>query len=254
VKLVQRYMIARRLQQRGLFAWAKREYKYIIEQGKSTDAVAVRTQIELANMLHDQGDDLAAAGELEAILKKPTGDKPFIPDVTGHSGEEIRGLMYYFQACHWERNKDQAKMRECLDKAFALDPSNIDVLIACYRLPEQTPEYHKNILELIRKTAEEIQEEITAQPDSSDNYNQYAWLIGNTEGNLDEAWKCSQKSLELSPNNSAYYDTLARIYYAKGDYENAVKHQQRAAELDPHSGLITKQLVFFRKAWEEHKK
>ncbi len=56
------------------------------------------------------------------------------------------------------------------------------------------------------------------------------------------------------PDSGAFYDTLARIYYAKNDYENAWKYQQRAAELEPHSGLIAKQLELFRKVREEHKK
>jgi len=49
------------------------------------------------------------------------------------------------------------------------------------------------------------------------------------------------------------YDTLARVYYAKGDYENALKHQQKAVELEPHSGLIAKQLELFKKARDERK-
>ena len=78
--------------------------------------------------------------------------------------------------------------------------------------------------------------------------------MANTEGDLDEALKYSQKSLELSPENGGLYDTLGRVYYAKGDYENAVKNQQHAAELEPHSGLIARQLELFKKAREEHKK
>jgi len=96
--------------------------------------------------------------------------------------------------------------------------------------------------------------DIAAHPDDASQYNQYAWLIGNTEGNLDEAQKYSQKSLELMPDNAAFYDTLARVCYAKKDYDHALKYQQRAAELEPHSGLIAKQLELFRKAREEHQK
>ncbi len=49
-------------------------------------------------------------------------------------------------------------------------------------------------------------------------------------------------------------DTLARVYYAKGDLENAVKYQTKAVELEPHSGLIQHQLDLFRKKLEEKKK
>lgn len=65
-------------------------------------------------------------------------------------------MMYYFQACHWQTIGEESKHSECLDKALALDPANIDVLIACYRLPKQTPEYRQKIGELIRKATDDM--------------------------------------------------------------------------------------------------
>ena len=54
--------------------------------------------------------------------------------------------------------------------------------------------------------------------------------------------------LELRPETAGYLDTLGRCYYAKGDYKSAVLHQSRAAELDPHSVQIRRQLEFFQQA------
>ena len=56
------------------------------------------------------------------------------------------------------------------------------------------------------------------------------------------------------PTEGGFYDTLARCCFAKGDLDNAVKQQTKAAELEPHSGLIQRQLDFFRKKREEKKK
>ncbi len=142
------------------------------------------------------------------------------------------------------------------------DPGDVDVLIACYRLAEQPPEYHAKIVALIKKEAaasheliaETASREQTAEESElASLYNQFAWLIGNTEGDLDEALKYSRKSVELIPTEGGFYDTLARVYFAKGDLENAVKQQTKAAELEPHSGLIRRQLEFFRKKREEQK-
>ncbi|HEY4759094.1 MAG TPA: hypothetical protein VIH42_00800, partial [Thermoguttaceae bacterium] len=254
LQLVRRYMIARRLCKHGLFTWAKREFIYIIDQSKAASPMATRAQVALAEMLHDQGENQEAGAVLEILFKSSGAKNPINVDAAGHDLSELRSMMYYYQACHWETSGDRAKQRDCLDKALAAESGDVDVLIACYRLPEQTPEFKQKITELIRNTAEDIREEIASDPENGALYNQLAWLIGNTEGNLDEAWKCSQKSLELSPDNPAFYDTLARVCYAKGDYENAVKNQHRAAELEPHSGLIARQLELFRKAAEEHKK
>ncbi|MGA2059361.1 MAG: hypothetical protein ABSG67_02680 [Thermoguttaceae bacterium] len=275
LKLYHRFFIAQHfLRRRGLFDWAKREFEYVIAQGRPIYITTINAQWSLSEMFHDQGDDMAAANVLDAMLKivdaktyvvlpsrinsvlqgyylfpKKSQDK-----IIEQTIAEVRARKYFLQASHWDAAGDQAKRRECLINALDLEPSDIDVLIACYRLPDQTPEYRKKITDSIRQATEDIRVEIAAVPDNCEYYNEFAWLVANTQGDLDEALKCSQKSLELKPDNGGLYDTLARVYYAKGDYENALKNQQRAAELEPHNGLIAKQLELFKKAREEHKK
>jgi tetratricopeptide (TPR) repeat protein len=162
--------------------------------------------------------------------------------------------MHFFDACHWERQGDRAKQRKALDAALEADATDVDVLIACYRLPHPSAAYHRRILDLIQKSAQQMREQIADSPDDSATLrNQIAWLIGNTEGDYDEAIKHSQISIEQSPDIGGYYDTLARCYYAKGDCENAVKNQTKAAEMEPHSGLIAGQLRLFQKAAAEQK-
>jgi Flp pilus assembly protein TadD len=72
-----------------------------------------------------------------------------------------------------------------------------------------------------------LRRRIEAAPENPSSYNQLAWLLGNTHGDLEEAARCAKKSLELSPNSGAFLDTLAHVYYAKGDFEQAVKYQWR---------------------------
>ena len=275
IKLFNRYLIAQRfLSRRGLFDWAKREFEYVIAQGRPTDLTTINAQWSLSEMFHDQGQDLRAANVLDSMLNKVDA-KTYVAlparitsvlqrfyslrkipadKIIDRTIAELRAKKYFLQACHWEKAGDQANRRECLKKALDLEPEDIDVLIACYRMPDQTPEERKIIMELISQATDDIRAGIAADPDNYEYYNQFAWLIANTEGDFDEALKYSQKSLEISPNSGDLYDTLARAYYAKGDYENALKHQQRAAELEPHSGLIARQLEFFKKARDEHKK
>jgi tetratricopeptide (TPR) repeat protein len=275
LKLFHRLSIAQRLNKEGLFDWANREFTYIISQGGPSSMMTINAQWNLSEMLHEQSDDLAASKVLEGLLKssdsktnpgnagriasalqqfflsrKKANDTKFVEQAVS----EIRARVLFLQACHWQREGDQAKRRECLENALKLNPGDIDVLIACYRLPDQTPEYQKSVKDLIRKAADNLRGEIAAEPDNPSSYNQLAWLIANTEGDFDEALKCSQKSLDLSPESGGLYDTLGRVYYAKGDFDNALKYQQKAAELEPHSGLIAKQLELFKKAKEESKK
>ena len=45
-------------------------------------------------------------------------------------------------------------------------------------------------------------------------------------------------------------DTLARCYYAKGDYARAVQTQRRAADIEPHTRSIQRQLEQFQLAFD----
>ena len=82
--------------------------------------------------------------------------------------------------------------------------------------------------------------------------NQYAWLVSNTFGDFDKAIRASHKSVEvrqeLKREVGAYYDTLGRCYYAKREFDNAIKYQTQALKLDPHSGQMKRQLALFQKA------
>jgi tetratricopeptide (TPR) repeat protein len=246
---------AKYLVDRGRFAWARREFDYVIAQGDlNVNNIPAIAQRMLAEMLHDQGHDIDAASALAKMLQAWENVKRIEGRPDDRELAEDRSRMHYFFACHWESKNDRAKQRASLDKALEVNPSDIETLIACYHLPEQTPEYHAKIVDLIHRAAAELDEKVTLGPNGTVACNQYAWLVGNSEGDLDRALKCSAKTVELSPNDSGLIDTLARVHFARGDLEEAVKLQTRAAELEPHSGLIQRQLDFFRKKLEEKKK
>jgi tetratricopeptide (TPR) repeat protein len=118
-------------------------------------------------------------------------------------------------------------------------------------MPDPPADYRSRIRELIEKRLCELRERIA---DSGLNRaaaaqagNEFAWLAANTEGDLDEALRLAKRSLEAVGDNGAYRDTLARVYYAKGDYASALKHQSRAAKLLPYNHAVQKQLVLFQK-------
>ncbi len=241
------------LREQGLIRWAEAEYRYVIARGLSADWA--KAQIGLSEMLHDQGRHLAAAEArqelLQAIEKKRLRGSD-LEDLQ-LTAAEIRARMDYMFAYHWQEQGDREKQRKFLDEAIQADPAEVDTLIACYRLPGQTPQYRQKIAEFIERAASEMLTEIEDQPDNPNGYNQYAWLIGNTEGDLDKALHFCEKALELSPDNGAYYDTMGRVYYTKGDLENAVKYQTLAHEAEPHSGLIAKQLKLFQESLAKQK-
>jgi tetratricopeptide (TPR) repeat protein len=246
-QLLLHYVTATELQRRGVFAWAEQEYRHVIAKGPADHPLMAYAYFGLSEMFHDQADDLQAATLLEELLKIEAKEKPAEHEIAGRMVSEVRSRMHYFWALHFQSKNDPQRQRQHLLEALSdAEEVDIDALIAGYQCPGLPPEKHQEALDLIKKMGAELQEEIADDPKNATTYNQFAWLIGNTEGDLDLALKYSKKSIELSPDNGGYYDTLAHVYFTKGDYANAVSTQTRAAELDPHSGLILRELKVFR--------
>ena len=247
-QLLQHLRLAQQLCDRGQFDWSRREYEHVADAQKPKE-LAVMARSFLAEMLHDQGQNLDAATTLEKIVKDLDSGKLKESNLYGRNPKEIRSRTYYFHACHWQSKGDAAKQREYLDKALEADPEDVDALIAAYRLADR----REKAIELIRKAAKSLHKAIEEEPEDPSACNQFAWLVGNTEGDLDEALRCSLKSLELQPDEPAYFDTLAHVYFTKGDYANAVKFQEKAVKGDPHSVLIRQGLERFREKLNENK-
>ena len=128
------FAAAMSLQKRGLFAWAEKEYRYIMAVNAAVMPLAA---YRLAEMEHDQGDDLAAGEVLQTAVTAAAANRPAPNSPTPNpsaSLPELRSQMDYFFACHWETKGDKLKARQHLEKALAENPSDIDVLIACYRM------------------------------------------------------------------------------------------------------------------------
>jgi len=243
---------ARSLWRRGHFKWAEAEFRQVADSGLPVARMIGLSS--LAEMFHDQGNHQAAADALQGALDVFSQRNLRQEEMAGRRRYEMLARMHYFRACHAKEQGDRAREAQHLEEALRADPSEVDALIAFYRLADATPEQRQRAARLVQKAAARIKEEIGEDPNDANAYNQYAWLVGNTEGNLDEALKFSRMSLELSPNNAAYLDTLAHVHFARGELEEAVRIQTKAVQLEPHSGLLLKELQRFRTALEAKKK
>ena len=244
------------LEQRGRFDWATKEWEHVIHDAPPQSPVGITAARRLAELYHDREDDQRAAetlGRIEKTYAERSNQWP-LPEPRkaamrqhwarcGHAG-------IFSMPVAGRPGAIGPGSGECLDKALATQFYDIEVLIECYQMPDPPAGYRAKIRELIEKRLCELREQIAdlgpnraaAQP-----CNEFAWLAANTEGDLDEALRLAKRSLELVGENGAYCDTLARVYFAKGDYANALKHQSRAAELLPYNRAVQKQLVLFRK-------
>ncbi len=240
------------LRQRGRFDWAEAEYRQAAHTGPPVYAASALKR--LAEMLHDNGEDLRAAETLDETSKLVKKENLEHLDRYGMGLSQLAGRMNYFYACHWLQQGDLAKQRSYLDEALSNDPMELDTLIARYRLANLAPDERQKTVQMIEKAAADLRQKIAASQDPISNCNQLAWLVGNTQGDLDEALECARRAVAARPDAGAYWDTLARVDYARGDYQGALENQQKAVTLEPHSGLIAKQLEVFRRAAQSPQK
>lgn len=243
------------LRQMGMFPWAEAEYRHVIGQLAGNHPLAANARFSLAEMLHDQQRDDAAAKVLEEALAAAGGKKPQAA-LADRSTAEIASRMHFFFACDAERQGRRELQQDHLLQGLAVDEPDIDLLIMANRFDGFTAEQRNSVAAKIKQMSDELLQDIANEPENPIYMNQYAWLAGNTSGDravLNAALKHSTRSLELSPNNAGYLDTLAHIYAAMGDFEKAVRHQSRAAELEPHNGLITRQLEKFKAELQRQK-
>lgn len=241
------------LRNRGMVDWAVREYRHVIDASPEGHPIAANARFGLAELHHDQAQDLEAGKLLEEVLASNKQDG----ELGGRSRGEVTSRMHYFFARHHESKNEPGPHRERLLKGLAVEEPDIDLLIAINRLADLTPDERKSVDAKIKGWAELMLQAIGNDPNNPLFYNQYAWLVGNTSrvpAELDAALKYSQRSLELSPNNGGYLDTLAHVHFARGEYEEAVRVQTKAAEADPHLGHITRQLEVFKARLAEKQK
>ncbi|HMO83647.1 MAG TPA: hypothetical protein PKC18_01870 [Lacipirellulaceae bacterium] len=256
-----RAKIAAEVARLGFISWAEREYRRVIAELPVVDPRSMEARNDLAMWLHDREDHGGAAQTLaefcDALDADQTAKRRLIEelDTRSSSGRETLGGViarrWYYQACADEAAGDFAAQQKHLEEAAAAYDKDPDILIAMHRAQGVDAAYRRRTRVRIQRTAQYLQKLIDEYPDYPGFYNQWAWLIANTEGDQDKAVAYSRRSLELAPDEPSYLDTLGRCYYAVGDFDRAVEHQRRAVELAPHFQVMHRQLAQFEAALAE---
>ncbi|MGC4007172.1 MAG: hypothetical protein QM811_30200 [Pirellulales bacterium] len=255
------------LYQRGLHRWCERECRAAIDAPKQGQGIygfrAMRLAAELC------GDD-ERFGEAADLLEKASTlyrknesvQEQADAEMRLNGDDDLAAKKHFYRGMQASKKGEVAAAQREFKQSLDRNANDADVLIAMYRLPDASPAQRKETLRRIQQTVEYFQNEINNNDANPQNFNQYAWLIANTEGDYDLALEYSRKSLELfaqlakagqreSTESAGLIDTLAHCYFAKKDYDNAVKSQLRAAELEPQSLAIKRNLLRFQKVKAE---
>jgi Tfp pilus assembly protein PilF len=272
--------IARELEEHSQFDWAVREYRRGIDTQPDASVENILARLYLPNLLHDYEHEKDAADTLEPLVKSlqregrvsqvynqireysSSRDYNTNRDNDDRSGilspKEIAGRYHFYRASQYQQQKDWIRARGELEQAINFDPLDADVLIAMYRLPETDAKWRQMVMDRVRALAQKFQRQIDESPSDAGPYNQWAWLISNTEGDYKQAIRYSKKSLELNgfgeSSAASFLDTLGRCYYAAGDYKNAVKYEREAIAKVDHMQVMRRQLALFEKALFDQQK
>lgn len=266
-ELAQRHReTGRELESRGLFRWAEREYRHIVDAAPVEAPISAIARAQLAAMLGELLRYQDGVEILRPMIQRAEADQQYARRLQSQhiNVNRIKSMMLHYQGMAQMQAGDDASLeaaRKSLSDALELDAVNVDILIAMYRL-DGDEAWRESVRRRIRSIASMFDNQIEALrqqtqrrarfPDVSyqlaEFYNQYAWLISNTEGDKRKALQYSLRSLELVPDEPAQLDTAGRCYFALDDLENALRVQRRAVKLMPHSPPLVRQLAEFEAA------
>jgi hypothetical protein len=237
--------------------WVEREYQALLTDERTPPAEFALAGILFAEFLHDQGDDARAARVLGPVITGREGrvneDGDSILPRLERDPASIAARRHYFEACAAAHAGDQLLARQLLEKALQAYSKEVDSLIALFQHPTNTPDERADAAGRIARALRRIDDEIQALPDDPNGYNEYAWLVSNTEGDVAKAIRYSRLSLEKSFDSASYLDTLAHCLAAAGDHARAVRTQSLALRMEPHNRTILRNLMRFQaRAAERH--
>ncbi len=246
-KTTEQMLAAVRLDHWGLVDWADREYRRVITAPTLSAQQIIPFSIQWAELLNDFDRCNEASAVLNDVLTGSHGTIKNIRvmDSLGYSKEALAARQKFFLSrADKEKNKRESE-RQALDKALDEYPEEIDTLIAYYHFPGLLPADKKHIVKLIQGALKKLQQRIDREPDEPNPYNEYAWLVANTEGDLLRATRYSKRSLDLDFDSASFLDTLAHCYAAAGNRNEAIRCQVVALRKDPGSNTIQKNLQKF---------
>lgn len=246
--------IGMKLQERGLFHWAEKEFRQVIDSMEINALPSASARTALAEMLANLQRHEEVVEVLKPLTERVDNDDKFKQQLNmlNFFYSRVRSDLDYHTALAWIEKGKLEEAKPKLIQAFQAYPNNIDILISMYRL-DGDDDWKRTVQTILKRTIRQVDSDVEqakaqvqqhgrdAHPMLAREYNQYAWLIANTEGDYAKALDYSLKSLELELDG-AKLDTCARCYYALGEFDDAIRMQKRALKMMPHSPPLVRQL------------
>ena len=211
----------------------------------------------MVSVLNRQGETGRAKTKIDEVFKKVGGDKKVVP------------ALYYLKADTFvaENNPNAAEAE--LKKAIAVDENYLpaysayaSILITRNQTDAALQQYQKVIekkpsaavytligmlfdaKQNFGEAEKNYRKALEVNPGTPIAANNLAWLIADqNRGNLDEALKLAQDTVDSHKGIAGYYDTLGLVNYKKGFYAQAVESFKQAVRLDEQDARAANRAV-----------
>jgi predicted Zn-dependent protease len=193
----------------------------------------------LASEAAARKDYAAAARDFElAMLGILRSNAFFVQDV-GYLN--VPALVHRLRAAGELAAGRTAAARREIALAQAAQPGRVDLAILLVPLLERAG-CHKDADRLYADTLAIYEKLCREFPRCAGAHNSAAWLSACCRRNLDAALAHATKAVELTPDTTAYLDTLAEVHFQRGDKDRAIGVQKKVIDLDPNRHYFRKQL------------
>ncbi|MET0010032.1 MAG: tetratricopeptide repeat protein [Candidatus Thiodiazotropha sp. 6PLUC9] len=173
-------------------------------------------QVRIAKILSDQGNLKQARETLQRLR-------------VNQSRDQLK--FYMIEAELLREARDYALAHEVYTKALGRFADNIELLYA--RGLNAADLKRVDLLE------QDLRKILATQPKHADALNALGYTLADQTDRLDEAKEYIQMALSLKPDNPAILDSIGWVEYRLGNYEAALAHLEKAAEISPDAEIAS---------------
>lgn len=237
-----RYSLAEALAKHGLEDAARRERELVVRTGAFRSVYASNVLDEMADEAVARKDYLTAADCTQRILVIVLQSGAFFLE------SEANLLVPFWVRQYRARGLLAAgKVEDALkeaDQALTMLPGNIELPLQL--VPELDRKGRKDEADQLFARVLAVNEKLCSDyPRAADGHNNVAWLAAGCRRQLDKALEHARKAVELEPKNAGYLDTLAEVYFQRGDKDRALALMKKCIEMEPDNTYFPKQLKRF---------
>lgn len=140
------------------------------------------------------------------------------------------------------------------DQKYAEAKTYLNRLVTDYAKSDIAPDAMKRLAAVEYKLGNNdaavamYEKSMAGKENDAGTLNGFAWFCAQRKIGLTKALPAAQKAADLSGRDPGILDTLAEVYFAMGDYNNAIKVEEEASAKDPNDKYLKEQIEKFKKA------